>query len=162
MRKSPGRLCAVVLLVCASGALTGCAAQAHSGATSVAQSASPAAAATPRAEPDLSIRRTVALTDGSTKTVCVTASVQRDGASEDSHTDARLAQARAIVTDPKWQTYPVSLSQVPADEQQQDRARGEDDAVILAGALSNAISDAVKSAGLLGEGVSLAGFVGCR
>ena len=162
MRTRSGLLCAVLLLASASGALTGCAGRADSAPTSPAPSASAAAAATPRAQPDLSIRRTVALADGSTTTICLTATVKRDSGTEDSQTDARLVQARAIVTDPTWQTYPVSLSQVPTDEQQRDRARGEDDAVILAGVLSNAISDAVRKAGLLGEGVSLAGHVGCQ
>ena len=171
------RLAALALVVTGL-TLTGCAAQAGSDVPSAAPDAVQSAASgagpsvappgavksgsTPSAAPDLSIRRSVTLSDGSTATICATVSVERDSATEDANTDDRLAKARAILADPKWQSEPVSLSDLPADEQQRERAKGEDEATMLAGLLHNHISDAIMSAGLLGEGVSLAGHVGCK
>jgi hypothetical protein len=110
---------------------------------------------------DVKVTRSFVLSDGSAQTGCLAVAVERDAAAADRKTDEHLAAARALVTGTDWEAEPVSLDELSADELQHQKDRGDTEAVMLAGILSSHISAALTRAGLLGQGVSLRGHVGC-
>ncbi|WP_369961454.1 hypothetical protein [Leifsonia sp. EB34] len=128
-----------------------------------APAAKPSTATTPTLDPgspNLSIRRDFVLSDGSTAPGCLTLTVKTDP-SGTPETAGHLAAARAILADPRWKTEPVSLSELPAADLSRMKARGETEAVILAGLLKDHIQSAIQRAGV-SEGIATSGFVGCR
>ncbi|MFE4470116.1 hypothetical protein ACFRFH_14990 [Leifsonia sp. NPDC056824] len=109
----------------------------------------------------MSIRRVFQLSDGTTGQGCLTLSVKRDPSAADPATEQAVTTARAIVTEPRWQTEPVSLSEVSAADLKIMKDRGETEAVILAGLLKDHIQAAIEQAGV-SRGIVTSGFVGCR
>jgi hypothetical protein len=142
-------------------ALTGCAGR---GGTAVAapETTAPAApTATPTPVWDVSIRRTFTLTDGTTAPGCLALAVEADPQTDDGTGADRLDRARALLTGRDWETEPVSLDELSADDRRQKQAQGQTEVVLLTGVLSDHVSEALADAGLIGRGVSLQGKVGC-
>lgn len=144
-------------------ALSGCAGSATQAAPPPSTVvATPTPAPTPTAPRyDLTVERTFALSDGSTAQGCVQVAVELDGGTTDGTADPRVVQALALLRAHDWQTEPVSLSELSAEERQAQKDRGETEAVMLSGILSDHISKTLTDAGLLGQGLSLRGHVGC-
>ena len=155
-RRGGAALTTLVLALLVS--VTGC-----SGVTNAASPTSTPAARSVVSSPapDLSIRRVFTLSDGSTEPGCLTLSVNADPSTAGSGTSGNLAAARTILTDPRWQTEPVSLSEVSSADLTRMKARGDTEAVILAGVLKDHIQAAIVKAGVE-NGVTTSGFVGCR
>ncbi|MEN2742314.1 hypothetical protein ABCS02_31425 [Microbacterium sp. X-17] len=155
-RRGGAALATLVLALLVS--VTGCSAV-TSAAAPTSSTATGSTTASP--SPDLSIRRAFTLSDGSTEQGCLTLSVTVGPSTAGSGSAGNLAAARAILADPRWRTEPVSLAEVPAADLTRMKARGETEAVILAGVLKDHIQEAIEQAGVEG-GVSTSGFVGCR
>ncbi|NUU07303.1 hypothetical protein [Leifsonia sp. C5G2] len=152
---------AVLGVAAAVALLSGCAGQ----ATQAPPPSSVVAAGTPKATPsgeryDLTVERPFTLSDGSSATGCVQVAVDV-AATTDGTADPRVVRARALLTRHDWQSEPVSLDELSADEQKIERDRGESEQVMLAGILMDHISKALTDAGLLGDGLSVRGHVGC-
>jgi hypothetical protein len=148
---------AVGALLTLSTGLTGCSGLSNASAPGTITSAT----ATSSDRPDVAIRRVFQLPDGSTEQGCLTLTVKSDPSSQVPATQQDLARARAIVTEPRWQTESISLNELPAGDLKRMRDRGESDGVILAGLLKDHIQSALDEAGA-DKGISTAGFVGCR
>lgn len=110
---------------------------------------------------DLTVHRSFLLSDGTTAQGCVSVAVERDPQTDDGHSAERIRQVRALIVDHDWQDEQVSLDELGADERAVEKDRGESEAVMLSGVLSEHITKAVTDAGLLGRGVQLRGRVGC-
>ncbi|MEN0083459.1 MAG: hypothetical protein AAGC66_01710 [Leifsonia sp.] len=148
--------------VAAAMLLSGCAGQAIQ-ATPPPSTAVAAATPDPTAtaqQYDLTVERPFTLSDGSRATGCVQVAVDLS-TTTDGTADPRVVKARALLTRHDWQSEPISLDELSADEQKIEKDRGESEQVMLAGILMNHISKSLTDAGLLGDGLSLRGHVGC-
>lgn len=143
-------------------ALAGCAGPGGT-AAAAPETSTPVAAPTAMPTPvyDVSIQRAFALADGSTAAGCLKVAVEADPQTDDGKGADRMEQARALLKSRDWRTEPVSLDELSADDRQQQKAQGQTEAEMLTGVLSEHVSKALTDAGLLGEGVSLQGAVGC-
>jgi hypothetical protein len=153
---------AAVSAVAAAMLLSGCAVHATQAAP---PPSTMVAAATPMPTPtapryDLTVERPFTLSDGSAATGCVQVAVDL-AATTDGTADPRVVRARALLVGHDWKAEPVSLDELSADELTRQKGRGETEQVILAGILLDHITKAVTDAGLLGDGLSLRGHVGC-
>ena len=162
------RGCAAIAVTIATAlgiatALAGCADldQRSVAATSIAPPTPSPARSAPAITYDLDVHRTFLLSDGSTAPGCVQVAVERDEATADAQTDERIAAARKLLLSTNWEAEPVSLDELGAEERQVEKDRGESEAEMLSGVLSDHISKALQDAGLMGGGISLRGHVGC-
>jgi len=142
--------------------LAGCAGQGGT-AAAAPETTTPVAAPTALPTPvwDLSVHRTFTLADGTTAPGCLQVAVEADPQTDDGKGVERIDQARALLKSRDWQTEPVSLDELSADDRAHEQAQGQTEAEMLTGVLSTHISKALTDAGLLGKGVSLQGAVGC-
>jgi len=143
-------------------ALAGCAGQ-DGTAAAAPETTTPVAAPTPMPTPvwDLDVHRTFTLADGTTADGCLRVAIEADPQTDDGKGVERIDQARTLLTSRDWQTEPVSLDELSADDRAQKQAQGQTEAEMLTGVLSDHVSQALTDAGLLGKGVSLQGEVGC-
>ena len=110
---------------------------------------------------DVDVRRTFALSDGTTAPGCLKVAVEADPQTDDGTGADRMTKARALLQGHDWQAEPVSLDELSADERAHKKEQGQTEAEVLAGVLSDHVSKTLTDAGLLGAGVSLQGRVGC-